>query len=118
MFKRISTVLAAILLCVTTSACTRMVNSPADELCLYRWGSTQENGNEATLSFEAYIARFSVSSEAFSLMIEGVYLIDDENLIISDTATSMNYGFGYRVHGDSVELSCGGGTIRLEKTDL
>lgn len=109
---------AAIALCMTLCGCTRIVRSPADELCMSRWGTETQNGNRAELTFDGQYACFSVVNQSFELRIEGDCFVDDTTLVISDEATQMNYRFTYLLHGDSVELTFGDGTLILEKTVL
>ena len=111
-------IIAVLAVCLLLCGCSRAVNSPADELCLYRWTATLENGNSLELKLDDTTATFCAQFEEASLMLSGAYLIDDETLVISDSETRMNYCFSYLLHGDCVELSYGGEVIRLEKNSL
>lgn len=114
-FKKAAMMLSVLLICLLLCACSRVVRGPSDELCMYRWGSQLDNGNVIELIFDDDKAALSVRNDSFELNVSGIFFIDDENLIISDAATQMNYGFTYLLHGDSVELTYGGGTVILDK---
>lgn len=114
-FKNCVAGASLLLICTLLCSCSRSVRSPSDELRMYAWSAELENGNRVSLQIDDDKARFTASNDAFTLTVSGAYLIDDELLVISDEATRMNYSFRYQVHGDSVELSCGDGTIILQK---
>lgn len=107
--------LLAILIGVLLCGCTRTIRDPADELTMFSWEAESENGSCVQLSFDDNTARFTAQNDTFVLSIDGVYLIDDTTIVISDAQTLMNYSFTYLVHGDSVDLTYGGGTITLDK---
>lgn len=108
-------VIALVLVSLFLSGCTRTIKGPSDELTLSSWGAELTNGNRVSLSFDEEQAEFSAHNDSFDLFVSGIYLIDHERLVISDTATKMNYAFCYHLHGDSVELTFDEGTIILNK---
>ena len=114
--KKGSVIVIPLLICAVLSSCSRAVRSPADELCMSSWRSELDNGNAVSLIFNDETAAFCAENDAFTLKISGIYVIDDDTLIISDAETKMNYSFGYTVHGDCAELSWGGGTVTLDKS--
>ena len=114
--KKYSVIVIPLMICLLLSSCSRAVRSPADELCMSSWNSELDNGNIISLIFNDDTAVFRAENQAFTLIISGIYIIDDDTLIISDTDTMMNYSFGYTVHGDCAELTWGGGTVRLDKS--
>ena len=97
------------------TSCTRTIRSASDELPMFQWEAQYDNGNHASLIIEDDIAEFCVDNDAFALNLSGDYLIDDDSLTIFDNTTQMSYHFGYLIHGDSVELTFGDGTIVLNK---
>lgn len=105
----------SLLICMLLCSCSRAVRSPADELCMYSWSSVCDNGNRLSLSFDEDTAVFKAENDSYNVIVSGIYLLDDERLIISDVDTMMNYVFAYIVHGDCVELSFGDGTVTLDK---
>ena len=92
-----------------------MVRGPRDELVMFDWSGTFENGNTVSLSFDGDRAELRADISGESVTVSGVYLIDDESLVICDTDTRMNFLFTYIVNGDSAELTCGDGSLKLEK---
>lgn len=113
--KRNCLILSAVILALLLTSCSRAVLSPADELCMFNWRSLTDNGNKLSLSFEGDEAEFTAESEDFQLVVRGIYILDNERLVISDADTSYNYVFGYTVHGDCVELEYGGSVLKLDK---
>ena len=114
MMKMLS-VTAALLLCLLLAGCERAILTSADELTANRWGTVTENSNRAELFFEEDTATFRVHSESFTLTVSGIYTADDEALLIHDDETHLDYRFNYLLHGDSIELTYGDGTLVLEK---
>ena len=108
-------IICVTLICLSLSGCRRVIRGPRDELVMYSWGADMDNGNKVSLVFDGDKAAFRAENDAFTLEVGGVYLIDDESLIICDEATYMNHRFDYTVHGDCVDLSFGDGTITLDK---
>lgn len=108
-------ILSACVLCLC--GCTRVIDSPADEIKLYRWEAKLDNGNKATLSFDDGKAEFSAVSEDFSLELSGVVILTDDAFIICDENDDMHYPFSYTLYGDRVELSSNGSVISLKKVD-
>ena len=100
---------------VLLSGCTRVINSPSDELKTYSWSGEWENGNTAELSFDDDNARLVVHNEAFDLMIKGLCIVTDDSLVICDEESGRNAVFSFILHGDRVELSYNGGKVSLDK---
>ena len=84
-FLRFFLLIAAVM-CL--ASCTRVLNSPADELRLYAWEYESDNGSCVSLQFD--------DTNAY----------DDSGL---------HYSFCYQLYGDRVELSVNGGVLSLEK---
>ena len=104
-------------LMILLTGCTRVIESPSDELRMYSWYAEFDNGNTASLSFEDEKAFFSAENEDFSLNLSGLSVMTDDRIIICDDNSRMNYTFGYELYGDRVELSCNGSTITLDKNN-
>ena len=109
-------VLLMIVLCALIStACVRTINTPVDELRMYSWRGEYENGNSAELSFNGSNGTFRVTNRDFSFELSGLCVMTDDRMILCDDASTVNYSFGYRVHGDRVELTYNGSTLSLDK---
>lgn len=100
---------------IILSGCTRMINSPADELKMYSWQGELENSSVVTLDFDGSKADLSIDNEDFDLDISGLCAVSYDTLIICDENTEYNYKFGYKLYGDRVELTIFDGTISLKK---
>lgn len=99
------------------SACVRSVESPADELKMYRWSGVSENGTAVDLSFTDNNGYLDIENEDHSLHIGGLCMMKDNSFLIFDEESGMNYSFGYQLYGDRVELNRNGSMIKLEKLD-
>ena len=108
-------VFCAVLMSASLCACERVIRGPADELTMFSWSSTFDNGNKVSLSFDSDSAVFSAQGDGLDLDISGYCLVGDDSFVICDDDTGFNYRFGYIVHGDSVELSYDGGSVALDK---
>lgn len=104
-------IMCVMLLC----GCSREIRSPADELCIYSWSRTFDNGNTASLRFEGDNGCLSVENDDFTLDICGIYAVTDDSLLICDRASHEHFTFGYRVYGDRIELQSGDGVLELYK---
>ena len=102
-------------LCVLLSSCSRVIVTPADELCVNSWSNSFDNCNIATLSFGEDTCSLVIENPDHMLDISGVYAVTDDSLIICDADSGIHYTFGYRLHGDRVELSSDGGVLELLK---
>ncbi len=100
------------------SSCTQIINSAADELRMFSWEGTADNGNTASLLFCDNKASLSLQTHDGLLRIHGLCLVDDEKLMICDEGSGMNYSFGYTLYGDRVELTATNGTLTLNKVSL
>ena len=96
-------------------ACQRTINTPADEIVLYEWRSQLDNGNTVSLRFEDDNAVLTAQNDRFQLTVSGYCAMYDDCFLICDTDTTDNYTFYYQLYGDHIELTCGGGTISLNK---
>ena len=107
--------MCAVFMVLTLCSCARVIRSPHDEITMYSWHRECENGNVISLSFDGDDAVFSAKNDRFSLHISGYCLVGDDRLVIFDRKTQVNHSFSYILHGDCVELSCYGGTVKLDK---
>lgn len=103
-------------LCIMLSSCSRVIVTPADELCVNSWSNSFDNGNSASLSFGEDTCSLVIENRDYVLDISGIYAVTDDSLIICDADLGVHYTFSYRLHGDRVELYCNGGTLELLKS--
>lgn len=101
--------------CIVLCACSRVIETPADELCVYSWSNSYDNGNTASLSFDGDMCSLVIENRDYVLDISGIFAVTDDSLLICDSASGVHYTFGYRLYGDRVELNCGGGVLELMK---
>ena len=101
--------------CLMLGGCTKVVAGQRDEIRLYDWETTMENGNKATLSFYDGEAAFTAENSDFSLDITGICSLTDDSLVIINEEDDVSYRFDYVLHGDCVELSYEGAAVTLEK---
>lgn len=104
--------LCIILICC---ACTRVIDTPAEELRAHQWGLESKEKGTVSLRFEGDDAALRIENDAGDLNISGLCMLTEDRMTICDTVTSVNYTFYYRLHGDRIELRCENGTIVLEK---
>lgn len=110
--------LCMVMLCILCLAsCTQVINSPSDELRMYRWTCEQENGCFVSLSFEGTDALLHIENDVGTTDLDGLCVTDDDSLTICDTDSDNNYTFGYRLYGDRVELYFNDAVLTLNKTD-
>ena len=107
------TVLLAI--CVLLSSCSRVIVTPADELCVNSWSNSFDNGNAASLSFGEDTCSLVIENGDHVLDLFGIYAVTDDSLLICDSDSGLHYTFGYKLHGDRVELEYSGGVLELMK---
>lgn len=105
--------LAAVL---SLSGCVKSIQRPSDELKMYTWSGEFDNGADVTLSFSQTSGYLDIESES-PLHIGGLCMLTDDNLLIFDDNSGMNYSFGYHLYGDRVELSRDGSVLTLKKDD-
>lgn len=112
--KRLSAVLFCI--CFILCGCSRTIESERDEIRQYDWAGEFDNGNTAELSFFDSNAAFCMTdSSDESLDIVGLCSLTDDSIVIIDDCDDISYEFGYKLHGDSVELSYHGDSVTLMK---
>ena len=114
-FRMTAALILASIFSLILAGCSRTIRSPADELCMNRWGTVTENGNRIDLAFDDDTAAFRAENDAFSLSISGVYSVDDTTLMINDSTTHLDYSFFYVLYGDRIELTYGDATLLLSK---
>lgn len=73
------------------------------------------HGSDVTLSFTQTEGYLEIESEDSSLSIGGLCMLTDDELLIFDENSGMNYSFGYRLYGDRVELNRDGSVLTLKK---
>lgn len=113
-FFLISILLTAVL---SLSSCVKSIQQPADELKLYTWSGSFEQGAEVTLSFTQTEGYLEIENDDSSLSVGGLCMLTDDELLIFDENSGMNYTFGYRLYGDRVELNRDGSVLTLKKVE-
>ncbi len=83
--------------------------------CAFIRGAIYDNGNTASLVFDGDNCSLVIENRDYVLDISGIFAVTDDSLLICDSASGVHYTFGYRLHGDRVELSCGSGVLELMK---
>ena len=111
-FLRFFLLIAAVM-CL--ASCTRVLNSPADELRLYAWEYESDNGSCVSLQFDDTNAYLTIENDTDSLTLSGLCIATDDRLTICDDDSGLHYSFCYQLYGDRVELSVNGGVLSLEK---
>ncbi len=117
--KRIFILIFCIIMIFCTTACTRVIVSSADELCMNSWEYRSENGMNASLEFSGEKAKLIVESASSdeAHTVEGTYSVDSENLYITDTSKYKTYTFSYEVYADRVYLTYMNGRIKFTRID-
>lgn len=105
--------LAAVL---SLSGCVKSIERPSDELRMYTWSGSFDNGADVTLSFSQTDGYLAIEGDE-PLHISGLCMLTDDVMLIFDDNSGMNYSFGYHLYGDRVELSRDGSVLTLKKND-
>ena len=113
--RMIIAVMIAVSLALCLSSCCRVVRGPAVEITMFSWYCEQDNGNTLKLSFHDNKADFFANNSDFSLSLSGTCMIDNSSFVICDEETGFSFPFTYVLHGDSLELTFGDGTLTLDK---
>ena len=58
-----------------------------------------------------------IESDDSSLSVGGLCMLTDDELLIFDENSGMNYSFGYCLYGDRVELNRDGSVLTLKKVE-
>ena len=103
------------LLCVMMlfCGCSKSATGESSELISKNWSAKLEGGGEASLRFDGENAEFALKNGVEQDVIKGKYVADESALVIFDGAMCQNYHFDYVPHGDMLEISYNGGTIRM-----
>ena len=102
---------------LSLSSCVKSIQSPSDELKMYTWSGSFDNGADVTLSFSENNGTLDIEGDNELLYISGLCMLTDDDLLIFDEESGMNYSFGYKLYGDRVELNRDGSVLTLQKTD-
>ena len=113
---RFLSVVFLIVIMFSLTSCVKRIECPADELRMYTWRDTFDNGDEVTLTFTQTNGYLDIENSD-PLHIGGLCMLTDEMLLIFDEQSEMNYSFGYHLYGDRVELSRDGSVLTLKKVD-
>lgn len=109
----ITIVLIALLL---LSSCEKSIENYADELTLYSWKASFDNGNSAKLCFENDTACFTLKTgSGQNAKISGFCEISNDIFVIHDDYTGCAYAFKYKVNFDSVDIIYDETTLSLCK---
>ncbi len=81
------------------------------------WSGSFDNGADVTLSFARTNCCLAIESDVDSLHICGLCMLTDDDLLIFDDNSGMNYSFGYHLYGDRVELIRDGSVLTLKKVE-
>ena len=101
------------LFCVMMTLCGCSASGESGELISRNWSAKLEGGGEASLRFDGEYAEFALKNGGEQDVIKGKYVADDSALVIFDGAMCQNYHFDYVPHGDMLEISYNGGTIKM-----
>ena len=107
-------VILLMVIALSLTSCVKRIECPADELRMYAWSNTFDNGDEVALTFTQTNGYLDIDGDD-PLHIGGLCMLTDDSLLIFDEQSGMNYSFRYRLYGDRVELSRDGSMMILEK---
>lgn len=110
-------VVLLLMVVLSLSSCVKSIQRPADELKMYTWSSDFDNGVDVTLYFTQTDGYLDIEGDDEPLHIGGLCMLTDDDLLIFDDDSGMNYSFGYRLYGDRVELSRDGSVLTLKKDE-
>ena len=99
--------------------CTQNAPSPQNELLSSRWAANLEGGAEVELHFYGepgdLSAELKITNAGKSVNISGDCLTDSSSFVIFDETISQNFAFAYTPKGDTLDISCNGSTLTLQK---
>ena len=84
---------------------------------MYTWSGSFEHRSDVTLSFTQTEGYLEIENDDSSLSVGGLCMLTDDELLIFDKNSGMNYSFGYRLYGDRVELKRDGSVLTLKKVE-
>ncbi|MBQ3073998.1 MAG: hypothetical protein IJD19_04995 [Ruminococcus sp.] len=117
--KRIITLILLLMTAIFLFGCTRVIETPADELTTAFWECKNSEGSVATLSFSGDIAAMTITDTSGEVtVIEGSYSVDKEKLYITSHKLFRTYEFSYSVFRDRVLITYGGITRTFEKKEI
>ncbi len=118
---RILRAVLAVALCLVlilfVCSCQIAVYDDAAQLKSCTWYAETANGDGVSLEFfEDSKARFKIDGDDDNTCeISGTYIIQDDELYISDKSLARTVCIEYRVYGKKLELVYMGGTLTLDK---
>ena len=113
---RFLSVILLIVIAFSLTSCVKRIECPADELRMYTWSDTFDNGDEVTLTFTQSNGYLDIENKD-PLHIGGLCMLTNDYLLIFDEQSGINYSFRYHLYGDRVELSRDGSVLTLKKVD-
>ena len=93
--------------------CSKSSLGESAELAAHEWHAETEGGGKVSLSFNGDRARFTLENGGDTEVIEGEYAADESCFIIFDSSVCQNYRFEYTPHGETLEISYEGNTIKM-----
>lgn len=114
--KTICLLLLSLLILVLLAGCVEpSITSIEDELKLYTWQNKDEFDKTITLSFSNTHATLLMKTKTEETKIEGLAVLEENNLQIFDSNVNNSYAFSYKLFGDKIELTYGEHTLTLYK---
>ncbi len=117
--KRIIPVILLLMTAVFLFGCTRVIETPADELTTASWVCVNPDGSTAGLVFsDPGTAVFKIqSADGETAVISGKYSIDGSAFYISSDNLLRVYEFPYSVYKDRALITYGGSTLTFLRND-
>ena len=107
-----------ITLLLTLQGCGKTaINNEADEIKLYSWVYSGEQGISSTLEFHDDEASLTIVNDSEKCLIKGLCVFGENRFVIIDTELQKEFAFEFELSGREISLKHGGETINLQKVD-
>ena len=107
-----------ITLLLTLQGCGKTaINNEADEIKLYSWVYSGEQGISSTLEFHDDEASLNIVNDSEKCLIKGLCVFSENKLVIIDTKLQKEFAFEFELYGREIILKYGDKTINLQKVD-
>ncbi len=94
-----------------------VINNEADEIKLYSWEYTGEQGIFSELSFENDNAVLTIDRDGEHCEINGLCVFGEQSFVIIDNTLKNKFVFIYTLSGKYLRLEYNGSSIEFEKAE-
>ena len=116
--KTVSFVVALMMILSLISCTQNKVETLGDQLKTGVWQGAGEYMTTITLSFDEIRAKIEIKSfGGAKYVVEGVAVVDDGKIVITDEESNKNFLFEYRIQGNKLEIEYEEQIVTLDKVE-